>query len=85
MLRSFNPPKQKGPTVMRQGPDTTINGTRLNDAASQRLRVAIETLCTSGPRGIEAKGQEITAAVTERYLTAWVAIRKLLDNRLERI
>jgi hypothetical protein len=65
----------------------TINGTVLNDAESETIRVAIDTLANVLAGGIEAMDEGITAALTElaeRYLAALVTIQKLLDNRRDR-
>jgi hypothetical protein len=65
----------------------TINGTLLNDAESETIRVAIDTLANVLAGGIEAIDEGVTAALTElteRYFAALVSIQKLLDNRLNR-
>jgi hypothetical protein len=65
----------------------TINGNLLNDAESETIRVAIDTLANVLAGGI-AMDEGITAALTElteRYLAALVSIQKLLDNRPDRV
>ena len=66
----------------------TINGMLLNDAESETIRVAIDTLANVLAGGIEAMDEGITSALTElteRYLAALVSIQKLLDNRPDRL
>jgi hypothetical protein len=70
---------------MRDEATITINGTRLTDAESETLRVAIDTMTHVLAEGVEAGDEGITAALTERYLTALVEIRKLLESRPERV
>jgi hypothetical protein len=67
-----------------QAPIITINGTLLNDAESETICVAIDTLANVLAGGIEAVDEGITAALTElteRYLAALVSIQKLLEYR----
>ena len=63
----------------------TINGALLNDAESETIRVAIDTLANVLAEAVAAKDEGITPALTERYLAALVSIQKLLDNRPERV
>jgi hypothetical protein len=70
---------------MRVEAAITINGTRLNDAESETMRVAIDMLTTMLAEGIEAEDDGIKTAATERYLAALVNIRKLLDSLPTRV
>jgi hypothetical protein len=70
---------------MRDEADITINGTRLNDAESETMRVNIDTLANVLAEGIEAGDEGIKAAATERYLEALVNIQKLLDSPAGRV
>jgi hypothetical protein len=63
----------------------TINGALLNDAETETIRVAIDTLANVLAEAVAAKDEGTTPALTERYLAALVSIQKLLDNRPERV
>jgi hypothetical protein len=68
---------------MSQEAEIIINGTRLNYAESETMRVAIDTLANVLAEAIEAKDEGVTAAATERYLAALIysAIRGLGPGR----
>jgi hypothetical protein len=70
---------------MREEAAITINGTKLTDAESETMRVAIDTLANVLAEGIEEKDEGITAALAERYIVALIGIQKLLDSRQERV
>ena len=57
----------------------TINGTKLTDAESMTIRVAVDTLANvlAEDLGAEADGP----ALAERYLASLTHIQSLLDSR----
>jgi hypothetical protein len=65
---------------MRQEADMTIDGTRLDNAESETMRVAIDTFANVLAEGIAAKDAGIIEAATARYLEALINIQKLLDS-----
>ena len=62
---------------MQEEAEITINGTRLSEAESMTIRVAIDTLANVLADGLEEDGP----AVSERYLPSLTRIQALLDSR----
>jgi len=64
---------------MQEEADIIINGTRLTDAESMTVRVAIDTLANVLADGLELEGD--APAVAERYATSLSRVQTLLFNR----
>jgi hypothetical protein len=62
----------------------TINGTKLKDAESMTVRVAVDTLANVLAEGLEGEGDAEGRALAERYMSALTRIQELLDRREER-
>lgn len=67
---------------MQEEADITINGTKLTDAESMTVRVAIDTLANVLADGLELEGDG--PSVSERYVTSLTSIQTLLENRAAR-
>jgi hypothetical protein len=67
---------------MQDEADITINGTKLNDAESMTVRVAIDTLANVLAEGLGLESDGI--ALTERYMTSLSRIQTLLESRASR-
>jgi len=59
-----------------------INGTKLSDAESMTIRVAVDTLANVLAEGLEMDGE--AQALADRYQSALTHIQTLLDQRVER-
>jgi hypothetical protein len=57
----------------------TINGTRLSDAESMTVRVAIDTLANVLAEGLGFENDGI--ALTDRYMASLSRIQSLLESR----
>jgi hypothetical protein len=64
---------------MQQEADITINGSKLTDAESMTVRVAIDTIANVLAEGIGEEGEG--AELTERYIQSLSRIQSLLENR----
>lgn len=67
---------------MQEEASITINGTKLADAESMTIRVAVDTLANVLAEGLEMEGE--ARELTERYAAALIRIQALLDSREER-
>jgi hypothetical protein len=63
----------------------TINGTHLSEEESAIMRMAVEAFTIVMAQGIEEQDMGVIGALTEPYVSALVAVQKLLDIRPERI
>ncbi len=64
---------------MQEEAEITINGSKLTDAESMTVRVAIDTLANVLAEGL---GEEIEGVeLTNRYIASLGRIQTLLDNR----
>ncbi|MDP9012146.1 MAG: hypothetical protein M3O41_05725 [Pseudomonadota bacterium] len=66
---------------MKDEAEIIINGTKLTDAESMTIRVAIDTLANVLVEDLSEEGGQ---AVTDRYLPALTNIQALLDSRQTR-
>jgi hypothetical protein len=66
---------------MQDEADITINGTKLTDAESMTMRVAIDTLANVLAEGLEMDGDTDAVALTEKYMTSLTRIQALLDAK----
>ena len=64
---------------MRKEADITINGTKLSDAESMTVRVAIDTPANVLAEGLGFENDGI--ALTDRYMTSLSRIQTLLESR----
>ena len=62
---------------MKEEAAITLNGTKLSDAQSMTVRVAVDTLANVLAAGLEGDDQ----GLAERYASALSAIQALLDSR----
>ena len=64
---------------MQEEAEITINGTKLTDAESMTVRVAIDTLANvlAEGLGVESDGM----ALTDQYMTSLSRIQNLLESR----
>lgn len=67
---------------MQEEATVTINGTKLSDAESMTIRVAVDTLANVLAEGLEMEGD--AQELAERYMAALTRIQALLDSREER-
>jgi hypothetical protein len=67
---------------MQEEASITINGTKLSDAESMTIRVAVDTLANVLAEGLEMEGD--AQELAERYMSALTHIQTLLDSREER-
>jgi hypothetical protein len=67
---------------MQDEADITINGTKLNDAESMTVRVAIDTLANVLAEGLGLEDDGI--ALTDKYLTSLSRIQTLLESKATR-
>jgi len=67
---------------MQEEASITINGTKLSDAESMTIRVAVDTLANVLAEGLEMEGD--AQQLTERCMAALTRIQALLDSREER-
>jgi hypothetical protein len=67
---------------MQDEADITINGTKLNDAESMTVRVAIDTLANVLAEGLGLEHDGV--ALTERYMTSLSRIQTLLESKESR-
>ena len=67
---------------MQEEASITINGTKLSDAESMTIRVAVDTLANVLAEGLEMEGD--AQELAERYMAALARIQTLLDSREER-
>jgi hypothetical protein len=66
-------------TSMQEEAVITINGTRLSDAESMTVRVAIDTLANVLAEGLGFENDGI--ALTDRYMASLSRIQSLLESR----
>jgi hypothetical protein len=64
---------------MQDEADITINGTKLSDAESMTIRVAIDTLANVLAEDLAPEGDGQTLA--ERYMGSLTRIQSLLESR----
>lgn len=64
---------------MQDEADITINGTRLTDAESMTIRVAVDTLANVLAEDLGTEGDG--PALADRYMSALTRIQALLDSR----
>jgi hypothetical protein len=69
---------------MKEEAIITINGTKLDDAESMTVRVAVDTLANVLAEGLGAEGDAEGLALAERYMSALTRIQALLESREER-
>jgi len=71
-----------GDYSMHDEAEITINGTRLTDAESMTVRVAVDTLANvlAEDIGTDSEAQ----ALADRYMAALSTIQSLLENRQSR-
>jgi hypothetical protein len=62
----------------------TIYGTHLSEEESAIMRMAVEAFTIVMAQGIEEQDQGVIGALTEPYVSALVAVQKLLGIRPER-
>ncbi len=67
---------------MHDEAEITINGTKLTDAESMTLRVAVDTLANVLAEGVESETDGVE--LTERYMAALIRIQALLETRAPR-
>jgi hypothetical protein len=67
---------------MQEEAAITINGTRLSDAESMTVRVAIDTLANVLAESLGFENDGI--ALTDRYMTSLSRIQTLLESRERR-
>ncbi len=67
---------------MQDEADIIINGTKLTDAQSMTVRVAVDTLANVLAEGLSLDGED--KGMAERYASSLSAIQDLLDSRAER-
>jgi hypothetical protein len=67
---------------MKEEASITINGSKLSDAESMTIRVAVDTLANVLAEGLEMEGD--AQELTERYMAALTRIQTLLESREER-
>jgi hypothetical protein len=67
---------------MQDEADITINGTKLNDAESMTVRVAIDTLANVLAEGLGLEDDGI--ALTDKYMTSLSRIQTLLESKTSR-
>lgn len=67
---------------MQEEASIVINGTKLTDAESMTIRVAVDTLANVLAEGLEMEGD--AQELSERYMAALSHIQTLLDSREER-
>ena len=67
---------------MTEEASITINGSKLSDAESMTIRVAVDTLANVLAEGLEMEGD--AQELTERYMAALTRIQTLLESREER-
>jgi BarA-like signal transduction histidine kinase len=67
---------------MQEEAEITINGTRLSDAESMTIRVAVDTLANVLAEDLDAEGDG--KALADRYLSALSSIQSLLESRQTR-
>ena len=73
---------------MQEEAEITINGTRLSDAESMTVRVAIDTLANVlaedlGAEG-EGEGEGEGKVLADRYMASLLTIQSLLESRRPR-
>ena len=59
----------------------TINGTHLSEEEAAIMRMAVEAFTIVMAQGIEEQDQGVIGALAEPYVSALVAVQKLLDIR----
>ena len=64
---------------MQEEAEITINGTKLTDAESMTVRVAIDTLANVLAEGLGVESDGI--ALTDQYMTSLSRIQTLLESR----
>ncbi len=64
---------------MHDEADITINGTKLSDAESMTIRVAVDTLANVLAEDLEPEGDGRTLA--DRYMSSLLRIQALLESR----
>jgi hypothetical protein len=67
---------------MQDEADITINGTKLNDAESMTVRVAIDTLANVLAEGLGLENDG--TALTDLYMTSLSRIQMLLESKESR-
>jgi hypothetical protein len=67
---------------MQEEADITINGTKLTDAESMTVRVAIDTLANVLAEEVATEGDG--PALAERYMASLTRIQALLESRQAR-
>jgi hypothetical protein len=67
---------------MQEEASIVINGSKLSDAESMTIRVAVDTLANVLAEGLEMEGD--AQELTERYMAALTRIQTLLESREER-
>ena len=67
---------------MQEEASIIINGSKLSDAESMTIRVAVDTLANVLAEGLEMEGD--AQELTERYMAALTRIQTLLESREER-
>ena len=67
---------------MQEEAELIINGTRLSDAESMTIRVAVDTLANVLAEDLGAEGDGRVLA--DRYMTALSSIQSLLESRQAR-
>lgn len=66
---------------MQDEAEISINGTKLTDAESMTIRVAIDTLANVLAEGL---GEEGGQTLADRYMTSLASIQALLESRQTR-
>jgi hypothetical protein len=66
---------------MQDEAEITISGTKLTDAESMTVRVAVDTLANVLAEGLE---ENETRALTDVYLASLIRIQALLESRESR-
>jgi hypothetical protein len=64
---------------MQDEAEITINGTKLTDAESMTVRVAIDTLANVLAEGLGVESDD--TALTDQYMTSLSRIQNLLESR----
>jgi hypothetical protein len=69
----------RGRAIMQDEAEITINGTKLTDAESMTVRVAIDTLANVLAEGLGVESDDM--ALTDQYMTSLSRIQNLLESR----
>ena len=69
---------------MQEEAEITINGTRLSDAESMTVRVAIDTLANVLAEDLGTEGEGEGKVLADRYMASLLTIQTLLESRRPR-